>query len=188
MALIVAALGAFALLCNLSRHTRGSLLPAGAFSMRSAVGLGLWMALLLSLANDPFSLYGPLFLQEFHGLSPLSAGYVVALEAMSWTLGSLCVSGVSPLCDAGRSGRGSRGSGVLGRTCTTVQLYGFAFGGAVAGLIANVIGYSRGLSIEATRAAAFWVPASFVSATIAAALLAARLESHRFLKVRATAP
>jgi MFS family permease len=235
VALIVAALGAFALLCSLSRHTRNSLLPAGAFSMRSAVGLGLWMALLLSLANDPFSLYGPLFLQELHGLSPLSAGYMVALEAMSWTLGSLCVSGVSPqrrwmwliagplIMGTGIGGIAWRmpsgtlmqlivpivcsgfGIGscwsfiaqcvmqaataeeaeVAASSVATVQLYGFAFGGAVAGLIANVVGYSSGLSIEATRTAAFWVPASFVSVTIAAALLAARLESHRFLRVRA---
>jgi MFS family permease len=225
VALIVAAIGAFALLCYLTRRARGSLLPSGAFSVRSAVGLGLWMALLLSLANDPFSLYGPLFLQELHGLTPLSAGYMVALEALSWTLGSMCVSGVSPqrrwvwliagplIMGTGLAGIAWRmPSGTLPQllipiicsgfgigscwsfvaqcvmeaapageaeiaasSVATIQLYGFAFGGAIAGLIANLIGYSSGLSIETTRIAAFLVPASFVTVTAAVALLAIRL-------------
>ncbi len=229
VALIIAAVGAFALLCHLSGRTRGSLLPSNAFSMRTTVGLGLWMALLLSLANDPFSLYGPLFLQELHGLSPLSAGYMVALEALSWTLGSMFVADVSPqrrwrwliagplIMGTGLAGIAWRmpsgtlpqllipiicsgfGIGscwsfiaqcvmeaapaveaeVAASSVATVQLYGFAFGGAIAGLIANLIGYSSGLSMDVTRAAAFWVPASFVSVTLAVAWLAVRLRRHQ---------
>jgi hypothetical protein len=36
-------------------------------------------------------------------------------------------------------------------------------------------GYAQGLSGQATHSAAFWVPATFVSTTLAAALAAARL-------------
>jgi hypothetical protein len=64
---------------------------------------------------------------------------------------------------------------VAASSVATVQLYGFAFGGAVAGFIANLIGYSEGLTREVTRQAAFWVPASFVSVTLLAAVAAARL-------------
>jgi MFS family permease len=214
-------------LCMVLRHNRraGALFPTDAFSLRSALGVALWMALLLSIANDPFSIYGPLFLQELHGLRPLSAGYMVALEAMSWTLAAVCVSGISlrrqsavmiggPLIMgiglAGIAWRMPSGtvtqlllpiflSGfgigacwsfiaqrvmscaraddaeVAASSLATVQLYGFAFGGAIAGLIANLIGYSQGLTLETTRLAAFWVPASFVSVTLLAALAAARL-------------
>lgn len=64
---------------------------------------------------------------------------------------------------------------VAASSLATIQLYGFAFGGALAGLVANLLGYSSGLSMDATHAAAFWVPASFVEVTVIAALLAVRL-------------
>jgi MFS family permease len=92
--LILLAVGASCLVLRQTRRTHAALLPGDAFSVRSAVGVGLWMALLLSIANDPFSIYGALFLQELHGLSPLSAGYMVALEAISWTLAAIIVSGI----------------------------------------------------------------------------------------------
>jgi MFS family permease len=223
--LIVLGVGAFCLVLHQNRRSRSALFPSDAFSMRSAVGVGLWLALLLSIANDPFSIYGPLFLQELHGLSPLGAGYMVAIEAMSWTLASICVSGIplrrqSPILIGGPLIMGIGLTGIAWRmpsgtvlqllfpiflsgagigacwafiaqrvmncarpaeaevaasSVAAVQLYGFAFGGAIAGLIANLIGYSDGLTLAATRLAAFWVPASFISVTLLGALAAARL-------------
>ena len=60
-------------------------------------------------------------------------------------------------------------SDVAASSVATVQLFGLAFGGSVAGLIANIVGYSAGLTAQATRVAAFWVPVSFVAVTLAAA-------------------
>jgi MFS family permease len=227
VALILAAIGAFALLLRRNRAGEAGLFPRDAFSPRHALGLGLWMALLLSIANDPFSIFGPLFLQELHGLSPLSAGYMVALEAMSWTLAALTVSGYAPrrqrllliggplIMGSGLTGIAWRmpagsvaqlivpivcsGAGIgacwafiaqrvmsaasaeeaelAASSVPTIQLYGFAFGGAVAGLVADIMGYSGGLTLQATRLAAFWVPASFIGVTVAAALTAVRLVS-----------
>jgi MFS family permease len=224
-ALIVLAITAFSLLLRINRTARAPLLPSDAFSVRSALGLGLWAGLLLSIANDPFSIYGPLFLQELHGLSPLGAGYMVALEAMSWTLAAVAVSGFPPhrqsslliggplVMAAGLGGIAwympygtvpqlllpiiCSGAGigacwsflaqqvmktaregeaeVAASSMATVQLYGFAFGGAIAGLIANLIGYSHGLTLDTTRIVAFWVPASFIGVCLLAALCAARL-------------
>lgn len=234
VALITLGVGAFCLVLRVNRQSRSALFPSDAFSMRSAVGVGLWMALLLSMANDPFSIYGPLFLQELHGLSPLGAGYMVAIEAMAWTLAAICVAGIpasrqaaliigGPLImGAGLAGIAARmpsgsitqlllpiflsgfGIGacwafmaqrvmnsaraaeadVAASSVAAVQLYGFAFGGAIAGLIANLIGYSSGLTLEVTRLAAFWVPASFIGVTLLAALAAVRLVVFG----RATAP
>jgi MFS family permease len=237
-ALIVLAIGAFCVMLRVNRTARAPLLPSDAFSMRSAVGLGLWMGLLLSIANDPFSIYGPLFLQELHGLRPLSAGYLVALEAMAWTLAAVAVSGLSPrrqsmplilgplLMGLGLTGiagympSGSiaqllapifcSGAGigacwaflaqrvmtaartteaeVAASSVATVQLYGFAFGGALAGLIANLVGYSSGLTLEATRRAALWVPASFIGVCLLAAVAAVRLVAIEYRRPATTSP
>jgi MFS family permease len=223
--LIVLALGVAALALRLDRVALESLFPGDAFSLSSVVGLGLWMALLLSIANGPFPLYGPLFLQELHGMSPLSAGYMVALEAIAWTCAAVLVSGYSDrranwlmiggplMMGAGLSGIAlampsgtvpellapifCSGAGIgscwafmaqrvmkaakpaqsdlAASAVATVQLFGLGFGGSVAGLIGNLAGYSGGLSSQATRAAAFWVPASFVVVTAAAAFAGARM-------------
>jgi predicted MFS family arabinose efflux permease len=36
-------------------------------------------------------IYGPLFLQHLHGLTPLAAGYMIAGMSLAWTLGALAV-------------------------------------------------------------------------------------------------
>jgi hypothetical protein len=56
----------------------------------------------------------------------------------------------------------------------TVQQVGLALGGATAGLIANMAGISGG-DLDGITQAAFWVPASFVCAAIAAGGMGLRL-------------
>jgi MFS family permease len=225
IALVGAALANVAAMLALDRRAPAPLLPSDAFSWKGVVGPGLWMALLLAIANDPFPIYGPLFLQELHGLTPLNAGYLVALEALSWTVAAVAVAGRADrapgallvggplLMGAGLAGIGlfmpngpveallvpifCAGAGigacwacmaqrvmvaaregeedVAASAIATVQLFGLAFGAAVAGLIANLVGYAGGLSMVATRAAAFWVPISFVGVTIAAAVAGVRV-------------
>jgi MFS family permease len=57
----------------------------------------------------------------------------------------------------------------------TVQQTGFALGAALAGLVANAAGLSAGLGKAEVAGAAFWVPASFVAAALAATLMGRRL-------------
>jgi MFS family permease len=224
-ALIALALAAVASMLRFDRAAIAPLFPSDAFSWRGVVGPGLWMTLLLSTANDPFPLYGPLFLQELHGLKPLAAGYLVALEAMAWTIAAMSVANwseraasillvfgpvlmglglagiawlmpsgtiaylIAPICCSG-AGIGScwafmsqrvmraakpGESDITASAVPTVQLFGLGFGGAVAGLVANIAGYASGLNDAASRAAAFWVPASFVLITIAAAAAGLRM-------------
>lgn len=225
LALIAFALAAIVLMLRTDRRARDPLLPSDAFTFASAVGLGLWIMLLLSLANDPFPIYGPLFLQRLHGFDPLSAGYLVAIEAMAWTLTAVAVTslparyvgwlliggpltmgaglaGISVFMADGPiwalviaiylagAGIGSCWAFVSQRIMAaakpgeediaaaatpTVQLFGLAFGATIAGLIANLVGYSEGLSDPATRAASFWVPIWFVLATLGAAFFGWRL-------------
>jgi hypothetical protein len=155
----------------------------------------------------------------------LSAGYLVALEAMSWTIAALCVANWSekaasilivsgpllmglglagmawampsgtiaqlivPICCSGAgigscwafmSQRVMRAAkpgehDIAASAVPTVQLFGLGLGGAVAGLVANIAGYAGGLNEAASRSAAFWVPASFVLITVAAAAAGLRM-------------
>lgn len=83
---MVLALGVFVAMLWLDRRAEAPLLPSDAFTLTTQVGLGVWVLFLITAANDAFPIYGPMFLQTLHGMSPLSAGYLVAMEAMSWTL------------------------------------------------------------------------------------------------------
>ena len=201
------------------------LLPTNAFTTNSVVGLGLWVALLLSMANDPFALFGPLFLQTIHGLTPLQAGYMVAIEAMSWTLVAVLVASLPDRYQPGLIIAGALvmtvgllgasrflpdgplfmivpvaillGGGIGGcwafliqrvmsfakpgeediaaSAVATTQMIGIAFGAVIAGLGANMAGLAQGITLEATRNAAFWVPVIFVPATLGAGVAAYRL-------------
>ena len=61
----------------------------------------------------------------------------------------------------------------------TVQQTGFALGAALAGLAANAAGLSAGLDRADIASAAFWVPASFMVAALAALLAGLRLAGMR---------
>lgn len=94
--LIALALVTFAAFLRLDRAADRPILPSDAFSVASRLGLGLWMVLLLAAANTPFPIIGPLLLQQLHGLDPLTAGYLAACGAMSWTLVAAVVASLPP--------------------------------------------------------------------------------------------
>jgi len=78
----LAALAAFVI--TDSRVDSGNMLPKAAFQRGHRVGSGLLMTLLLSLTLMTFSTYGPVILINLHGLTPISAGMLVMLEAIGW--------------------------------------------------------------------------------------------------------
>ena len=71
------------------------LLPRGAGDLRTAAGSGYAAQFLLTAASVGFSVYGPALLQTMAGLKALSAGYVVALEAVAWTVAGLIVTNLT---------------------------------------------------------------------------------------------
>jgi predicted MFS family arabinose efflux permease len=93
--LITATVVAFVLMMRIDRRAAAPLLPSDAFSLRSRTGAGLWMVLLMSIGYSPLAIYAPLFLQRLHGVSPLSAGYMVALASLAWTTAALSVASLS---------------------------------------------------------------------------------------------
>jgi MFS family permease len=227
--LFVGAIAALVLVLMVDRRAATPLLPSDAFSLHSATGIGLWLALLVSIAYSPLQIFVPTFLQVLHGLDPLSAGYMVAGASLGWTGISLIVAGTPPqhtdrLLVAGPV---MMGAGLLGvalliplepapvvfpaivltgagigacwafvaqrvmtgarvgeedraaSSLATVQQTGFALGAALAGLAANAAGLSGGLNRADVAAAAFWVPASFVVAALAATIMGSRLARYR---------
>jgi len=93
--LITATVVASVLMMRADRRATAPLLPSDAFSLQSPTGAGLWIVLLMSVGYSPLAIYGPLFLQRLHGVSPLSAGYMVALASLAWTTAALSVASLS---------------------------------------------------------------------------------------------
>ncbi len=67
------------------------LLPRGAGELHSISGAGYATLFALVASSMGLLVYGPAILQQLHGLSPLWAGYMVAAQALAWTLSSFMV-------------------------------------------------------------------------------------------------
>ena len=76
-------------------RARHRLLPAGAFRLSTALGALYATMALLAVAVTSGEIFVPLFLQVLHHQSPLVAGYLAALMAAGWTLGSIASAGIT---------------------------------------------------------------------------------------------
>lgn len=115
--LVILGLAVMAVMLRLDTRAPVRLLPRGAADPRTAVGAGYGAMFALMAASMGLTVYGPALLQILHGLSPLWAGYVIAAQAMAWTLAAFAVSGVdggAPERRCIRTGGILISSGVLG--------------------------------------------------------------------------
>jgi MFS family permease len=69
------------------------LLPLEALRPRTRAGAGYAFIFFMMAASAVFGVYGAAILQSVGGLTPLAAGYVVASDAVGWTLTAIIVSG-----------------------------------------------------------------------------------------------
>lgn len=90
---IVAALIAAGALIVVEAKARHRLLPRGAFRLGAPLGALYATMALLAVAVTSTEIFVPLFLQVLHAQTPLTAGYLAALMAAGWTLGSIASSG-----------------------------------------------------------------------------------------------
>ncbi|MEN2979037.1 MFS transporter [Tistrella bauzanensis] len=72
------------------------LFPPAALNLRHRQGMGLMMVLTLSAGTVPFTVYGPILFVVLHGTDALTAGFLVAIEAVAWTIASVLLSGAGP--------------------------------------------------------------------------------------------
>jgi MFS family permease len=91
----VVGLGVLFAAARLDRRSGSRLFPARLLEFRHPVGAGLLMVFALSTATTGFWAYGPLILKILFGTQPLVCGYILAGEAVAWSLATLAVSRVS---------------------------------------------------------------------------------------------
>jgi hypothetical protein len=88
-------------LVRVDRRKAPGVLPSDAFGWSSPVGLGFWIVVAIFAGGMPFAVYGALILQALHGQPPLVAGYVLAWEALVWSLAALAIARLArPFWDA----------------------------------------------------------------------------------------
>lgn len=75
-------------------NARAPLLPRSSRHFSSAAGSGYAMIFAMSASAIAFSVYGAAILQVLFGASPLTAGYILAIESMGWTVTALAVAGL----------------------------------------------------------------------------------------------
>jgi MFS family permease len=156
----IAAAGAVSLLLIVvERSSPRRLLPRGAFRLGSPFLVLYATMSLLAVTVTSSEIFMPLFFQTLHGQTPLAAGYLAALMAGGWTLGSISSAGatgkriarvlrIAPaLMLAGMSAlailvpRPSDGSLVrLAPTCLALVAVGFGVGLAWPHLLTRVLG------------------------------------------------
>jgi MFS family permease len=92
---IAAAAALTALLVIVEGRARQKLLPDGSLRPTTVIAALYATMSLLAITVTSGEIFVPLFLQILHRQTPLTAGYLAALMAAGWTLGSIASSGVS---------------------------------------------------------------------------------------------
>ena len=85
-AAITVGLALIVLVVALDRRQAPHLFPTAFPGLAHPVSLGLWVILLMPLAQAPVYVYGPYILQMHRDLSPTMAGYFGATHAMAWSI------------------------------------------------------------------------------------------------------
>ncbi len=198
------------------------MLPIGASRLTQPVGAGLALTLCMTACLMSFVIYGPIILIRLYGLTPLSAGFVLIIEALSWGTFAVLFSGLPvryerPIVIAGScvvvlgiaaqtltvpatsvtlialalivscAGFGAMWGYIIKRVTSqantndktrassimpVTQQIGFALGAALAGVIANNLGFSDTSTNDELRAISPWLFAAFLPVAFAGCLFA----------------
>ncbi|MEY9531980.1 MFS transporter [Sinorhizobium fredii] len=89
--LLMMAIAVFIVAIRSDRRSPHPILPFGAFSIRTALGTGLWVVLLMPLAQASGSVYLVYSMQQLWNFGPTAAGFSSALMAMSWSATAIFV-------------------------------------------------------------------------------------------------
>ncbi|WP_118193829.1 MFS transporter [Albibacterium indicum] len=82
------------IIVRLEKNSTSRLLPRGAYTFRSTLGVVYAAMALLILCTNP-EIYIPYFFQEIHQYAPLKAGYLTVIISLGWTAASIRFSGVA---------------------------------------------------------------------------------------------
>jgi hypothetical protein len=70
------------------------LFPSQPLALTNPIGTAIWIFFLFGVISSQMSVFLPLTVQILHGVSPLGAGYMVALRSLTWTAAALCSAGL----------------------------------------------------------------------------------------------
>lgn len=77
------------------RASSSSLFPRGALDLNRTVGAGIVMVLATATASISFTVYGPILMKVLYGASPLTAGYMIAIDSVAWSVAAIVFSGAT---------------------------------------------------------------------------------------------
>jgi len=95
-ALFASAAASVALMLRLDGRAATRLFPTGMLSLQTRIGKAFYLVFLLGMSTTPGGVYVPLLVQVLHDVTPAGAGYLYAVQSLSWTAGTLLSARVSP--------------------------------------------------------------------------------------------
>jgi predicted MFS family arabinose efflux permease len=180
-ALLAGAVAAVALMLRLDGKAAARLFPTGMLSPGSRIGKGFWMIFLLGMSTTPGGVYVPLLVQVLHGVTPATAGYLYAVQSLSWTTGTILSAQVPPtrtravlalgplLTAAGFAGLYlTIGAGPVGAIAASLMLVGIGIGTCWAHIGAAIL--SSGRSDEGALTASMIPSTQLFAVALGAAL------------------
>ena len=93
---MLAGVATIAIVLRLDKRHAPHLFPTSFPQLQHPVSLGLWILLLMPLAQAPVYVYGPYILQMYRGLSPTLAGYFGATHALAWSVTAILIARLHP--------------------------------------------------------------------------------------------
>ncbi len=94
--LFAGAVVSVALMLRLDGRAPTRLFPTGMLSLQTRIGKAFYLVFLLGMSTTPGGVYVPLLVQVLHDVTPAGAGYLYAVQSLSWTAGTLLSARVSP--------------------------------------------------------------------------------------------
>lgn len=89
LGLVAGGLALLAIALRLEAASEQRLLPPRPFDLRLRRGAGYVAVLSLAAATVSFTVYGPLLMETLFGATPLVAGFMIAIESVSWTIAAI---------------------------------------------------------------------------------------------------
>lgn len=78
-----------------NRNPSSRMFPTSPFNIKNPLGAGMSLVIAASIATMSFLVYGTFLLETLFEVTPLVAGYIVALESVSWGVTAIMFSGAS---------------------------------------------------------------------------------------------
>jgi MFS family permease len=94
--LVIAAFAFAAIAFVRDARAERNMFPRQTMAIATELGATYWIFLLVSIVLSFINTYTTFYLQMLHGMAPLTAGYLFAVQSFMWTAGALAVATLKP--------------------------------------------------------------------------------------------